>query len=121
MGQLVCHKSVTIVLQVLINSSRTAHVYFNFDNSPSSVNIAVEQPMFYLNCDNSPSSVKYSLEHRAAHALGHLVYVHISCISRASYALWDSYHALWRKKILYHVTIVTYTNIAVEQAMFCLN
>ena len=37
---------------------------------------------------------KYSLEHIAAHALGHLVYVHISCISRASYALWDSYHAL---------------------------
>ena len=40
---------------------------------------------------------KYSLEHRAAHALGHLVYVHISCISRGSYALWDSYHALWKK------------------------
>ena len=37
---------------------------------------------------------KYSLEHRAAHALGHLVYVHIFRISRASYALWDSYHAL---------------------------
>ena len=36
----------------------------------------------------------YSSEDRAAHALGHLVYVHISCISRASYALWDSYHAL---------------------------
>ena len=30
---------------------------------------------------------KYSLEHRAAHALGHL---HICCISRASYALGDS-------------------------------
>ena len=35
----------------------------------------------------------YSLEHRAAHALGHL---HISCISRA---LWDSYHALCKNTI----------------------
>ena len=42
----------------------------------------------------------YSSEHRAAHALGHSVYVHISCISRASYALWDSYHALRKKNTI---------------------
>ena len=46
-----------------------------------------------------------NLEHRAAHALGHLVYAHISCISRASYALLTMLY----EKILYHVTIVTYT------------
>ena len=46
----------------------------------------------------------YSLEHRAAHVLGHLVYVHISCISRASYILTMLY-----EKIPHHVTIVTYT------------
>ena len=28
-------------------------------------------------------------------------------ISRASYALWDSYHACSMKKVLYHVSIVT--------------